>query len=99
MSARTPITQKRVRPADGGMKWIDELNAFQCYGCDGFEEVRKRAERTPDKLALLRELLVIDHTECWQFDDPRMAADARRYRKKKKLRENMAAQHNGGVRR
>ena len=31
-------------------------------------------------------LLIIDHTECWQFDDPRIAEEARCYRKEKKRR-------------
>ena len=86
---------RRERPADGGMVWHDKLNAFECYGCDGFEEVHDRRRRTPDSLALLRELLIVDHTECWQFNDPRMAADARKYRKRKKLRENMERQGSG----
>lgn len=77
---------KRERPLDGGIVWHDRLNAFECYGCSGYEEVRSRARRTPEKLALLREFLVIDHTECWEFDDPKMAADARRYRSEKKRR-------------
>ena len=80
---------KRERPEDGGVVWREELNAFECYGCNGFEEVRSRARRTPEGLAVIREMLVIDHTECWQFDDPRMAADARRYRSEKKRRENL----------
>jgi hypothetical protein len=85
-------TAMRERPADGGMTWRDELNAFECHGCNEFEEIRKRADRTPDRLALLRELLIVDHTECWQFKDPKMARDARKHRKAKKLRENLAAQ-------
>lgn len=83
---------KRERPADGGMEWHYHLNAFECYGCGEFEEIRRRGDRTPDLLAELRELLVVEHTECWEFDDPQMARDARRYRKKKKLRENLARQ-------
>lgn len=73
------------------MVWHERLHAFHCLGCDGWEEIRKSADRTPDRLAELGELLVIDHTECWQFDDPRMAAEARRYRKEKKRRENLKA--------
>ena len=80
---------KRVRPKDGGIVWYEEFDAFECYACGEFEEIGNRAHRTPDKLAELRELLVIDHTECWQFDDPKMAADARKYRKEKKRRENL----------
>ena len=83
---------RRERPDDGGMVWHDRLNAFECLGCDGWEEIRKASDRTPDRLAELKELLIVEHTECWQYDDPRMAADARRYRKEKKRRENLAAQ-------
>jgi hypothetical protein len=85
-------TAKRERPEDGGIVWHEEYNAFECLGCGEFEEIRKRADRTPAKLAELREMLIADHTECWEFDDPRMARDARKYRKEKKRRENLAAQ-------
>lgn len=78
---------KRMRPEDGGVRWRDDLHAFECYGCGGFEEVRSAARRVPDVLAEIRELLVLDHTECWEFDDPKMARDARRHRKEKKRRE------------
>lgn len=78
---------KRERPEDGGIVWHERFNAFECYGCGEFEEVRSAAKRTPDKLAELRELLVADHTECWDFDDPKMARDARKYRSEKKRRE------------
>jgi hypothetical protein len=83
---------ERTRPEDGGIVWREQFNAFQCYGCEEFEEVRSAARRTPEKLAELRELLVIDHTECWKFSDPKQAADARRYRKEKTRRANLAAQ-------
>jgi hypothetical protein len=83
---------KRERPEDGGIVWHEEWNAFECLGCGDFEEVHKAANRTPARLAELKEMLIVDHTECWQFDDPKMAADARRYRKEKKRRENLAAQ-------
>ncbi len=38
----------------------------------------------------LKEMLVADHAECWEFDDPEMAKRARRFRTRKKLRENLA---------
>ena len=78
---------KRERPEDGGIVWHERFHAFECYGCGEFEEVRSASKRTPDKLAELREFLVLDHTECWEFDDPKMALDARRYRSEKKRRE------------
>jgi len=83
---------KRERPADGGVVWHEEWNAFECYGCGEFEEIRKPRDRAPDRLEELKELLVIDHTECWEFDDPEMAKNARRYRKAAKLQKNLAAQ-------
>jgi hypothetical protein len=83
---------KRERPADGGIVWHEAWDAFECLGCMEFTEIRKRADRTPDRIEEIKELLIVEHTECWEFDDPRMAADARRYRKEKKRRENLAAQ-------
>lgn len=91
------MSAKRPRPADGGMVWRPELNAFECLGgCEDFFQVFKRCERdNPETMASLREMLIVDHTECWEFDDPRMAADARKYRKKKKRLANLAAQRVG----
>jgi hypothetical protein len=88
---------KRERPEDGGIVWHEAWNAFECLGCGGFEEIRKRADRTPAKLAELKEMLIVDHTECWQFDDPKMAADARKYRKESKRRENLKARAAGAL--
>jgi hypothetical protein len=86
------VKTKRVRPKDGGMVWREALNAFECYGCGEFEEIRDRRQRTPDKLAELLEMLIVEHTECWEFDDPEMARRARRYRSEKKRRVNLARQ-------
>lgn len=88
-----PRLAKREVPEDGGVTWHEELNAFQCRGCEEFYAVFKRCDReNPERMAEIREMLVADHRECWEFHDPRMARDARQYRKKKKLRENLAAQ-------
>jgi hypothetical protein len=88
--ATAGVKVKRTRPADGGMEWHEELHAFECHGCFEFEEIRNTHDREPDKLAELHELLITDHTECWEFDDPEMARQARKYRKEKKRRENLA---------
>ncbi len=74
MATAVHKTTKRARPEDGGIVWHERLHAFECQGCDEFEEVHGAHNREPDRLAELKELLVVDHTECWEFDDPRMAA-------------------------
>lgn len=80
---------KRVRPEDGGMPWLPLANAFQCLGCEEFHEVHSRRRREdPELLNVLREALIDDHAECWKYDDPKMALDARRYRKASTLRQN-----------
>jgi hypothetical protein len=81
------IRKKRERPKDGGIVWRDKWNAFECLGCNEFEEIRDRKKRTPEKLAITKQLLVMDHTECWEFDDPEMARNARKHRSEKKRRE------------
>jgi hypothetical protein len=88
---------KRERPEDGGVVWHERFNAFECYGCGEFTEIRDRSKRTPDKLAEMREFLIVDHTECWQFDDSKMAADARKYWSEKKRRENLKARASGAL--
>ncbi len=88
---------KRKRPADGGVVWHEGLNAFECQGCGEYVEIRKRADRTPDRLVELQELMVVDHTECWEYDDPQMARNARRYRKEGKRRQNLAGRRMPGA--
>lgn len=84
---------RRERPADGGILWHAQVHAFECLGCGDYDEIRKRRQYEDAEFVLrMREMLIVEHTECWQFDDPKMARDARRYRKRKKLRENLAAQ-------
>lgn len=78
---------KRVRPEGGGLDWIPHFNATHCLGCDEWESVHRAVWSDPERLAAHMEALVIDHTECWEFNDPKMARDARRYRKEKKRRE------------
>lgn len=78
---------RRTRPEDGGIEWHPRINATHCLGCDEWESVHLVVWRDPEALASRLENLVLEHTECWEFDDPKMAADARRYRKEKKRRE------------
>lgn len=92
-----PGTRSRVRPDGGGVVWHERLNAFECLGCCEYWEVRSRRLRTPAKLVELREMVIADHTECWEFDDPRMARDAGKYRKEKKRRGNLAARAAGAL--
>ena len=83
---------KRERPEDGGMLWHARMNAFECLGCSEFETVRSRRIWTnPERLAQMRELFVLDHTECWQYADEEKARQARRYRKARKRRELVTA--------
>lgn len=92
MGAKT----KRVRPSrseGAGIVWKAWIHAFYCEGCEDHIEIRSRREYDDAEfVASMKEMLIVDHTECWEFDDPEMARQARRWRKKKKLRENLAAQ-------
>ena len=92
MSTAAVKKSKREPPEGGGIVWHEEWNAFLCLGCGEYTEIRDRNKRTPDKLAELKEMLIADHVECWEFDDPKMAADARKYRSEKKRRANLSAQ-------
>jgi hypothetical protein len=84
---------KRERPEDGGVVWHGRLNAFECLGCDGMLTVRShRVWNNPERLAAFRELMVLDHAECWQYADARLAAQARRFRKERVRRQLLAAQ-------
>lgn len=92
VARRADQKARRTRPEDGGVVWHPGLNAFECLGCEGRIAVQSRRVWTnPERLLAFKEMLVIDHTECWQFDDPKMAADARKYRSERKRRENLKA--------
>ncbi len=82
----------RRRPEDGGVAWHARMNTFECLGCGDFETVRSRHVWTnPERLAQLKELVVLDHTECWQYADAEKAQQAGRYRKARKRRELLVA--------
>lgn len=85
----------RDRPEDGGMIWHPRLNAFECLGCEEMLPQRRLTWNSPERLAEAREMLVLDHTECWQFGDSRMAAQARKYRKNRKRRELLRGRAGG----
>lgn len=89
----TAARAKRQPPEGGGVVWHAGIHAFQCLGCGEFDDIRSR-RRYEDAEYLLSyaEMLVADHVECWEFDDPEMARQARRFRKEKKRRENLARQ-------
>jgi hypothetical protein len=92
MEAAAVKTVKRERPEDGGIVWHERLNAFECLGCEEMLPLRRSVWNDPERMAEMHELLIVDHTECWEYDDPRMARNARKYRKEKKRCENLAAQ-------
>ena len=93
MTQGAAAAKKRERPAEGGMVWHARIHAFECLGCGEFEALCKRRQYDDAEFVMrMRELFEIDHAECWEFDDPEMARNARRYRKEKKRRELLAAQ-------
>lgn len=71
----------RTRPEDGGIKWYPRANVFECEGCEELIPQHRNVWMNPERLAMTRELLILDHTECWEYNDPRMAKLARRFRK------------------
>jgi len=86
---------RRERPGNGGVVWHARVNAFECLGCGEWLPQRRAVWNDPEELAQMRELLIVDHTECWEYDDPRMALLARRFRKEAKRQKNLAAQRVG----
>jgi len=97
MATATVRKARREPPEDGAVVWHERFNAFECLGCGEYTEIRDRSKRTPDRLAEMKEMLVADHIECWEFDDPKMAADARKYRSEKKRRTNLKARAGGAL--
>ena len=61
--------------------WHARANTFECQGCGDLMAQRRQVWANPEQLQIVRELLILDHTECWEFDDPRMARLQRRFRK------------------
>lgn len=78
------------------MAWHARLGVFVCLACEEEYAVRSRAIRSnPERLMMFKEMLIIDHTECWEYDDPRMAKLQRRFRKELKRQKNLAARRVG----
>lgn len=81
----------RERPENGGIVWHARANTFECKGCGEFQPQHRGTWMNPERLAMVRELVVLDHTECWEYDDPRMAKLARKFRKRVKQQMLLAA--------
>lgn len=69
-----------------------EYDAYECLGCGASLEVPRhavlragqapvRVKSDPENRLIWLDLMRIDHAACGQFQDARMAEEARRYRK------------------
>ena len=71
----------RERPLGGGVYWHERLHALECMGCMSTIEVRRAIYEDPERLATIRQLLELDHEDCWRYGDVQHARDARNFRK------------------
>jgi hypothetical protein len=78
------------------MVWHARANVFECQGCEELMWQRRQVWNDPERLAEVRELLVLDHTECWEYGDPRMAMLARKFRKGVKREKLLAGARGQG---
>ena len=81
---------ERERPPGGGVYWRDEVHVFECLGCMETIEVPARIYRSPEALAEHREMLELDHENCWRYGSVELARNARRYRKDETRRKLLA---------
>lgn len=58
--------------------------AFHCLCCYDVIEIPRSTMRDPESFVLLRELAELDHCECGNYQDARLARNARRWRKEMK---------------
>lgn len=82
---------ERERPLGGGMYWHEALRVFECLGCEERVEVKRYIYRDPERLAEHRELLEIEHDECWKYASAELAWNARRWRKEGRRRKMLVA--------
>lgn len=66
----------RKRPADGGIEWHADVQAFRCAGCGLYREVREYVASRPDLLFEYGERVQQEHAACWGYADLRTAAAA-----------------------
>lgn len=55
--------------------------SFYCTGCMTNTPVRRRTFESPDKYVEFLEMVVLDHTECDQYQDMKKSEAARKFRK------------------
>jgi hypothetical protein len=95
MATAVVASAGRARPEGGGIIWHARVNLFECQACGGLTPMGRGAANDPERLAVMREMLVIDHAVCWEYSDRRMAQLARHFRKACRRHLNLAAQRVG----
>ena len=75
------MRDERERPMGGGVCWHEALRVFECLGCEERVEIRRCVYSNPERLAEQRELLELEHRNCWKYKTAELARNARRWRK------------------
>jgi hypothetical protein len=71
----------RDKPLDGAVYWHEKEHVLECMGCLSLIEVRRVIYGNPELLATIRELLALDHEDCWRYASAEDARNARNHRK------------------
>jgi hypothetical protein len=71
----------REKPLGGGIYWHEKEHALECAGCLSLIEVRRVIYCDPELLATIRQLLELDHEDCWRYASAEAANNARIHRK------------------
>lgn len=76
----------RERPLGGGFYYHEGEHHFDCQGCLAVIEVRRLIYGSPELLASIKQLLEMDHADCWRYAS---AEDARNARSNRKDRDRL----------
>ena len=79
-----------MRPLGGGVYWHEKDHALECMGCLVLIEVRRSIYSDPELLATIRQLLELDHEDCWRYADAEAARHARNFRKDRERLKKLA---------
>jgi hypothetical protein len=69
---------------EGTVSYRERTNTFYCQECESHTPCPRRILHNPEKFVEMLELVNLDHTECAEYSDYRLAKNARMFRKETK---------------
>jgi hypothetical protein len=78
---------------DSTVTYNERDQVFECSACEDCFPISRSSLRDPEEFVRILELAQLDHKDCHTYKEPRMARNARRFRKEVNRRLLVKANH------